>query len=121
MQSADDQPTQLTSPIAALQVAAYAAGVASAWAAGTAGWDALAAAWGVSDSEAWQSPPAAARCWWDSPPWHGQIADDEFRTIVALYAERYGSYTPDLPEREPGLLRAWLSASGRAPAPQVAA
>jgi hypothetical protein len=48
-----------------------------------------------------------AACWWDGPPWHGRIAEEEFRAIVAAYVARYGVYTPDLPEREPELLRGW--------------
>ena len=50
----------------------------------------------------------AARCWWHEAPWFGRIADDEFRAIVAAYVAKYGVYTPDLPEREPALLQAWI-------------
>jgi hypothetical protein len=57
------------------------------------------------------------RCWWDGPPWHGQITVDEFRAIVARYVAHYGEYRPDLPEREPALLAAWLDARGSILAP----
>jgi hypothetical protein len=84
---------------------AFVAQVAAAWAEGAQGWERLAAAWGAAASS--DEPPAAARCWWDGAPWYGEIADAEFRAIVAAYVARYGAYTPDLPEREPGLLEAW--------------
>ena len=86
--------------------AAFAAAVATAWVQGEAGWAQLGEAWGGAPEPG--RPSASARCWWDGPPWHGRIAPDEFRAIVDAYAARYGAYTPDLPEREPDLLRAWL-------------
>jgi hypothetical protein len=66
---------------------------------------------------------APAACWWDGPPWYGQIAEEEFRAIVAAYVARYGVYTPDLPEREPELLRGWRRERepGAGEPPQVAA
>jgi hypothetical protein len=74
---------------------------------------------GASATQDWRAGEAIA-CWWDGPPWHGQIADEEFRAIVTAYVAHYGAYTPDLPEREPALLRAWVDGTP-APAPQVAA
>ena len=85
--------------------AAFATEVAAAWAEGERGWERLAEAWAAPIDAA--PPRPVARCWWDEPPWHGQIPDEEFRAIVAAYVARYGAYTPDLPEREPELLRAW--------------
>jgi hypothetical protein len=129
-------------PEAQSDLAALAAQVEAAWAAGTAGWDALAAVWGATpgapDARATLPPatvaacaPAAptpdaaalAGCWWDAPPWCGQIPDAEFRAIVAVYVAHHGRYTPDLPAREPGVLREWLRARGDAGAatPQAAA
>jgi len=102
-------------------LAAFAAAIEAAWAEGEAGWARLARAWGLMpeapSGEADQqlalpldavAPPAGPSLWWEGPAWHGCIADDEFRAIVAAYVARYGAYTPDLPSREPGLLRAWL-------------
>lgn len=102
---------------------AWAAEVEAAWGAGAAGWDCLAAVWDVAPAAGAEPAEAApARCWWDAPPWRGEIADEEFRAIVAAYVARYGAYTPDLPEREPALLREYLRRSGRAaPVPRVAA
>ena len=66
---------------------------------------------------------APEACWWDGPPWYGQIAEEEFRAIVAAYVARYGVYTPDLPEREPELLRGWRREreSGAGEPPRVVA
>jgi hypothetical protein len=52
---------------------------------------------------------AQPRCWWDGPPWHGQITDAEHRAIVVAYVAHHGHYAPDLPEREPAVLQAWLA------------
>jgi hypothetical protein len=106
--------------------AAWAAQVEAAWAEGTGGWDTLAATWGVPAASPAADAGAGAvpvRCWWDAPPWCGRIADAEFRAIVAAYVAHHGSYTPDLPEREPGVLRDWLRAHGygSAAAPRTAA
>jgi hypothetical protein len=109
----------------AADAAAWAAGVEAAWAAGTRGWDRLGQEWGVPAAEAVPLPadaasvpavPVPVRCWWDAPPWRGHIPDADFRAIVAAYVARHGSYTPDLPEREPGVLREWLRAHGYASA-----
>jgi hypothetical protein len=102
-------------------LATFAAAIEAAWAEGEAGWARLARACGLASKApsgpAGQqlalpldavAPPAGPSPWWEDPPWHGRIADDEFRAIVAAYVARYGAYTPDLPSREPGLLRAWL-------------
>src|SRR5262245_11267513 len=94
--------------------AEFAAAVERAWAAGAAGWEQLAAAWGAPDAPA---PPSAARCWWDAAPWHGRIEPEQFRAIVAAYVAQYGAYTPDLPLREPALLRTWCEARGQDAAP----
>ena len=121
----------------------FAAAVEAAWAEGEAGWERLAHRWatipdgstppasvadgagGVAGGEpaaAGGAPrPAAAPCWWEAPPWEGQIADDVFRAIVALYVAHFGTYTPDLPSREPGLLRAWLREHAADAPPRVAA
>jgi hypothetical protein len=135
-------------PTALSAAASRAAEVESAWLVGGEGWDCLAADWAV-DASALTVPDAAGdlavppsdvtgrlppavwvpgaatpvRCWWDGPPWNGQIADAEFRAIVAAYVAQHGSYTPDLPAREPGVLREWLRANGYAhpTAPQEAA
>jgi hypothetical protein len=48
--------------------------------------------------------------WWEREPWHGQISPDEHRAIVAAYIAAHSRYTPDLPLREPAVLRAWLAA-----------
>ncbi|HEY7064844.1 MAG TPA: hypothetical protein VII06_25445 [Chloroflexota bacterium] len=105
------------------QASAWAAQVEAAWNEGAAGLDGLAATWDVAPAAAAEHAEAeAARCWWDAPPWCGEIDDEEFRAIVAAYVARYGVYTPDLPEREPDVLREWLRAHGRsAQAPRVAA
>src|SRR5262245_63510317 len=66
--------------------AEFAAAVERAWAAGAAGWERLAAAWGTPAAPA---PPTAARCWWDAAPWHGRIEPEEFRAIVAAYVAQY--------------------------------
>ncbi len=93
---------------------ADAAAIAAAWAEGEAGWARLARDWGLGADAAGDQAgptdpsPAEAGRWWAGPPWNGRIAADEFRAIVAAYVARYGAYTPDLPCREPGLLRAWL-------------
>jgi hypothetical protein len=86
----------------------FLAGVTAAWAAGPAGWDRLAAEWGATPEPS--APLVSARCWWDEPPWCGQIASDEFRAIVSAYVARYGAYTPDLPLREPEILETWRRA-----------
>ena len=102
----------------------WAAVVQSAWAAGPAGWAHLAAEWTVPAPEPATAAPSEAaptRCWWDGAPWHGQIADADFRAIVAAYVARHGSYTPDLPARQPGVLRDWLRAHGQASATPPAA
>lgn len=126
--------------------AAFAAEVAAAWSEGAAGWERLADAWDVTPPSASVGDAAASGdgdaaslgggneplpaaggapepCWWDGPPWYGQIAEEEFRAIVAAYVARYGVYTPDLPEREPELLRGWgrEPEPGAAEPPQVAA
>jgi len=104
---------------------AWAAEVEAAWAEGAEGCDRLAAAWDVAPSVAAEpaaATPAPARCWWEAPPWCGEIADEEFCAIVAAYVARFGAYTPDLPERELDVLREWLRAHpGAARAPRVAA
>jgi hypothetical protein len=111
----DDVATRAR-PGAPADGAAFAAQVAAAWRAGAAGWDRLAAAWGVSTGCAAERPAAApVRCWWDAAPWYGRIADEEFRAIVAAYVARYGAYTPDLPLREPALLEAWRRDRAAAP------
>ena len=61
----------------------------------------------------------AARCWWHEAPWFGRIADDEFRAVVAAYVAKYGVYTPDLPEREPALLQAWIQERATTPPVQT--
>jgi hypothetical protein len=94
--------------------AAWAAQVEAAWAAGAAGWDRLGSDWGVPPDAPTPTEATPTRCWWDAPPWRGQIPDADFRDIVAAYVARHGSYTPDLPEREPGVLREWLRAHGYA-------
>ena len=99
---------------AAGDAAAWAAQVEAAWAEGAAGWDRLAAEWGTAGGAPESPDAASAGCWWDAPPWCGHIPDADFRAIVAAYVARHGSYTPDLPEREPGVLRQWLSAHGYA-------
>ena len=87
----------------------FAAAVERAWAEGATGWEHLAAAWGTPEAPV---PPSAPRCWWDAAPWHGRIEPEEFRAIVAAYVARYGEYTPDVPLREPSLLRAWCKDRG---------
>ena len=47
---------------------------------------------------------APVRCWFDQPPWHGRIGDDEFRAIIAAYITKYGHYSPAMPARHPDLL-----------------
>ena len=101
--------------------AEFAAAIQAAWAEGEASWARLAREWGLApeapEGAAGQgtapapeaaAPPTGPRCWWQEPPWNGRIAVEEFRAIVAAYVARYGAYTPDLPSREPDLLRAWL-------------
>jgi hypothetical protein len=51
--------------------------------------------------------PAPVRCWWHAAPWHGNITETEFRAIIGAYVDHYGYYSPDLPEQEPAILRAW--------------
>jgi hypothetical protein len=124
----------------------FAAVVEAAWAEGEAGWERLARDWATApegsaapaaapDSaggtrasgelavpgDAPPAQPAAAPCWWEGPPWEGRIADEVFRAVVALYVALYGTYTPDLPSREPGLLRAWLREHADDAPPRVAA
>jgi hypothetical protein len=53
--------------------------------------------------------PASAVCWWDAAPWHGAIAEEEFRAAIDFSIEHRGLYAPDLFEREPDLLREWLA------------
>lgn len=125
--SADEvRPARQAEPDMPTDAAAWAAQAEAVWAAGSAGWDALAAEWGVPVTASAPDPRAAAapaQCWWDAPPWCGQIADAEFRAIVAAYVAHHGSYTPDLPAREPSVLREWLRAKGyaSAAAPRAAA
>ena len=104
--------------VTAQDAAAWTTQVTAAWAEGALGWERLAAAWGTAPGEAPARP--GVRCWWDGAPWHGRIAAEEFRAIVAAYVERYGAYTPDLPEREPELLHAWCR-QRTTPSPQAAA
>jgi hypothetical protein len=122
----------------------FAAAVEAAWLEGEAGWERLAREWatvpegpGAPASDAGgagamaggelaapgDAPPAqpAAPCWWEAPPWEGRIADEVFRAVVALYVAHFGTYTPDLPSREPGLLRAWLREHADDAPPRVAA
>jgi hypothetical protein len=119
------RPEHGVPPEAPPDPAAWAAQVEAAWAEGSAGWHRLAAERGVpAEAPATALAEAApTRCWWDGPPWCGRIPDAEFRAIVAAYVACHGSYTPDLPEREPGVLREWLRAHGYATpaAPQAAA
>jgi hypothetical protein len=115
MREQDDEVRGPGSPGA--DAAAFAAAIEAAWAAGEPGWEQLRRAWGVTPGAA----PTAVACWWEAPPWEGRIADDVFRAIVALYVAAYGTYTPDLPSREPGLLRAWLREHAADAPPRVAA
>ena len=114
MEADQAHPEQQAPSVPAADEAAWAAGVEAAWAEGPSGWDRLSQEWGVPADEAASVPANAmpARCWWDAPPWCGHIPDADFRAIVAAYVARHGSYTPDLPEREPGVLREWLRAHG---------
>jgi hypothetical protein len=126
-----------------VDAATFAAAVEAAWAEGEAGWERLARGWttmpagsgspaaaadgagavaGGELAAAGDAPrPAGAPCWWEAPPWEGHIADEVFRAIVALYVAHFGTYTPDLPSREPGLLRAWLREHADDAPPRVAA
>jgi hypothetical protein len=128
---------------AAYEAAAFAAAIETAWAEGEPGWERLARAWATPRRAAPTAPadadasaaegiasipealpgdtPSAVPCWWEGPPWDGRIADEVFRAIVALYVAAYGTYTPDLPSREPGLLRAWLREHADDAPPRVAA
>ena len=130
---------------------AFAAAVEAAWVEGEAGWERLARDWATvpessaapasaadgmgaiagagamaggapaAPGDAPPAQPAAAPCWWEGPPWEGRIADEVFRAVVALYVAHFGTYTPDLPSREPGLLRAWLREHAADAPPRVAA
>jgi hypothetical protein len=126
-----------------VDAATFAAAIEAAWAEGDAGWERLARDWATvpdgsatpavdgasavaggepaAPGDAPPAPPAAAPCWWEAPPWEGRIADEVFRAIVALYVVHFGTYTPDLPSREPGLLRAWLREHADDAPPRVAA
>jgi len=130
---------------AGVDAATFAAAVEAAWVEGEAGWERLARDWAAvpdgsaapasaadgagartgaesaAPGEVPLAPPAAAPCWWEAPPWEGHIADEVFRAIVALYVAHFGTYTPDLPSREPGLLRAWLREHADDAPPRVAA
>jgi hypothetical protein len=86
--------------------ARFAAQVAAAWAEGESGWERLIGARQAPPADAPITPASGA--WWDGPPWHGKIAEADFRAIVAAYVARYGVYTPELPLQKPRLLRTWL-------------
>ena len=122
MWTAEREPANQDPPSTPSADPDFAPQVEAAWAAGEDSWNWLAVEWGVSpDAEGAAAPGAAIGRWWDGPPWYGDIADADFRTIVGLYVGRYGAYSPDLPTREPGLLRAWLRAGGDAAVRSVAA
>jgi hypothetical protein len=128
-----------------VDAATFAAAVEAAWVEGEAGWERLARGWATvpegspapvltadgagataggapaASGDAPPARPAAAPCWWEAPPWEGRIADEVFRAVVALYVAHFGTYTPDLPSREPGLLRAWLREQADGAPPPVAA
>jgi hypothetical protein len=116
MESEQAQPERPAPDGPATDAVTWAAQVEAAWAEGATGWDRLGAAWGVLADSAAPEPDQTAPepCWWDAPPWCGDIPDADFRAIVAAYVARHGSYSPALPEREPGVLRDWLRAHGYA-------
>jgi hypothetical protein len=58
------------------------------------------------------------RCWWEGPPWHGDITQGEFHGVIAAYIARHGMYTPDLPSREPAVLRTWVAGRGDRHSPE---
>ncbi len=97
-------------------VAAFGGQVAAAWSQGAVGWDRLAAVWGVGIEPTLPPTPSITGteptpvCWWAAAPWYGRIAQAEFAAIVAAYVTRFGAYTPDLPLREPSILRNWRHA-----------
>jgi hypothetical protein len=52
---------------------------------------------------------AESPLWWERPPWNGQISDEEFHAVIALYIARCGFYTPALPDQRPEVLACYLA------------